>query len=255
VEVDDPVPLPPDGSSSRRPAYYAAAPGTWRDWWTLLHPPYTLWNLAYVVIGACLAPVVNTTVLVATLLAFFGAVGLAAHALDELHGRPLRTAIPSSALIGLSILGLVGAVGLGAFGIVKIGWPIVPFLVIGPVLVVVYNFEVFGGVLHNDVGFAASWGAFPVLTAYVAQTGSVSWASAVAAGAAFALSLAQRALSTPARLLRRRASGVEGSIVLGDGGVIPVDPEVLLAPLEGALRAMSWAVILLAGSLAVARLS
>ena len=29
-----------------RPAFYAAAPGGWRDWWTLLHPPYTAWHLA-----------------------------------------------------------------------------------------------------------------------------------------------------------------------------------------------------------------
>ena len=39
-----------------RPAYYAARPGGWRDWWTLLHPPYTSWHLSYVVIGATLAP-------------------------------------------------------------------------------------------------------------------------------------------------------------------------------------------------------
>src|SRR5208282_509739 len=89
-----------------RPSFYAARPGGWRDWWTLLHPPYTAWHLAYVVIGACLAPVISTSRLVATLLAFFGAVGLAAHALDELHGRPLRTRIPGP------VLGAVAGVGL-----------------------------------------------------------------------------------------------------------------------------------------------
>jgi hypothetical protein len=256
AQVDDATPPPrSDTPHLLRPAYYAAGPGTWRDWWTLLHPPYTAWNLAYVVIGACLAPVINATVLIATLLAFFGAVGLAAHALDELHGRPLRTRIPSAALFSVAAVGLAGAVALGVVGIVKIGWTIVPFLVVGPLLVVAYNFELIGGAIHNDVGFAASWGAFPVLTAYVAQTGRVSWAPVIASIAAFALSVAQRALSTPARMLRRRAASVEGSIVLSDGGVIPVDHDYLLAPLEWALRAMSCAVVLFAAALAVDRLT
>ncbi len=163
----------PDAPEAR-PAYYAARPGGWRDWWTLLHPPYTAWHLAYVVIGACLAPVVSTSRLIATLLAFFCAVGLAAHALDELHGRPLRTQIPGPALVTVAAVGLAGAVGLGIAGAVQVGWALVPFLVLGPVLVVGYNFELFGGAIHNDVGFAASWGAFPVLTAYVAQTGRLA---------------------------------------------------------------------------------
>jgi hypothetical protein len=242
------------GESEPRTAYYAARPGGWRDWWTLLHPPYTAWHLSYVVIGACLAPVVNTTRLIATLLAFFCAVGLAAHALDELHGRPLRTRIPAPVLVTVTVVGLAGAVGLGIAGVAQVGWPLVPFLVIGPALVVGYNFEVLGGILHNDVGFAASWGAFPVLTAYVAQTGALALAPVLAALGAFALSAAQRALSTPARMLRRRTEGVSGSIALIDGTTTSVSRGLLLAPLERALRAMSWAMILLAAALAVARL-
>jgi hypothetical protein len=221
----------------------------------LLHPPYTAWHLAYVTIGACLAPAVNLTRLLATLLAFFCAVGLAAHALDELHGRPLRTRIPNGALIGVAAGGLCGAVALGIAGIVQVGPALVPFLIVGPVLVVGYNFELFGGIIHNDIGFAVSWGAFPVLTAYVAQTGRLALAPIVAAVGAFALSVAQRALSTPARLLRRRTDDVSGSIVLSDGDVLPVDRAVLLAPLEQALRALSWAVVLLAAALAVARMA
>jgi hypothetical protein len=243
-----------DSQSQERPAFYAARPGGWRDWWTLLHPPYTAWHLAYVVIGACLAPMVNATRLIATLLAFFLAVGVAAHALDELHGRPLRTQIPTPALVGAAAVGLAGALVLGVLGIVQVGWVLVPFLVLGPVLVVGYNFEVLGGVMHNDVGFAASWGAFPVLTAYVAQAGTLALAPVLAAAGALGLSLAQRALSTPARLLRRRAVDVAGVVTLSDGTQQTVDRSALLAPLEQALRAMAWAVVLLAAALAVARL-
>jgi len=245
----------PDRSPDARAAYYAARPGGWRDWWTLLHPPYTAWHLSYVVIGACLAPVVNATWLIATVLAFFCAVGLAAHALDELQGRPLRTRIPDGALYALAGIGLGGAIALGIAGLVEIGWVLVPFLVVGPLLVLGYNLELFGGAIHNDVGFAASWGAFPVLTAYVVQTGGLVLAPVLAALAAFGLSLAQRALSTPARMLRRRAVGVDGKIALSGGGRVPVDRTVLLAPLETALRAMSWSVVLFATALAVARMT
>jgi hypothetical protein len=238
----------------RRPAFYAARSGGWRDWWTLLHPPYTAWHLAYVVIGASLAPRVELSRLLATLLAFFFAVGLAAHALDELHGRPLGTRIPTPALIAVTVAGLVGAVVLGVAGLSRVGWPLIPFMVLGPVLVVAYNWELFGGLFHSDSGFALAWGSFPVLVAYVAQTGRLALGPVIAAGAAFALSTAQRRLSTPARMIRRRASHVEGQITLADGDVLPLDARTLLAPLETALHAMSWGVVLLAAGLAIARL-
>ena len=238
----------------RRPAFYAARPGGWRDWWTLLHPPYTAWHLAYVVIGASLAPQVDLLRLIATLLAFLFAVGLAAHALDELHGRPLGTHIPTAALVTVTVVGLAGAIAVGIAGLSRVGWPLIPFMVLGPLLVVAYNWEIFGGLVHTDVGFALAWGSFPVLVAYVAQTGTLAASPAIAAVAAFALSMAQRRLSTPARAIRRRATDVTGHITMENGQSIPVDRRTLLAPLETALHAMSWGVVLLAASLAVARL-
>jgi hypothetical protein len=125
-----------------------------------------------VVIGASLAPRVELSRLLATLLAFFFAVGLAAHALDELHGRPLGTRIPTPALIAVTVAGLLGAITLGIVGLSRVGWPLIPFMVLGPVLVVAYNWELFGGLFHSDLGFALAWGSFPVLVSYVAQTGT-----------------------------------------------------------------------------------
>jgi hypothetical protein len=242
-----------------RPAYYAARPGGrpggWRDWWTLLHPPYTAWHLSYVVIGASLAPRVYLSRLLYAVAAFFLAVGIAAHALDELHGRPLRTGIPAAALITAAAASLVGAVGLGVYGITQAGWILLPFMVAGPALVIAYNAELFGGVLHNDLGFAAAWGAFPVLTGYAAQDGNLALAAVVAAAAALALSAAQRRLSTPARNIRRRTARVDGTITRADGTTAPIGPDLLLEPLEGALRAMSWGLVLLAAGLAIARLT
>jgi hypothetical protein len=245
-----------DGAQAgARPAYYAASPGGWRDWWTLLHPPYTAWHLSYVVIGASLAPRVSLTPLLATLIAFFLAVGLAAHALDELNGRPLQTRIPAPTLVAVTVAGLAGAVAFGVAGVARVGWALLPFMIVGPALVIAYNAELFGGIIHTDLGFAAAWGAFPVLTAYTAETGRIAVAPVLAALAALAMSAAQRRLSTPARTLRRRSVRVEGTVTLADGQVVAVDQVALLAPLEGALRAMSWGLVLFAAGLALARLT
>jgi hypothetical protein len=255
VPESDPV---PDGSAEAenlRPAYYASAGGGWRDWWTLLHPPYTAWHLSYVVLGASLAPHPSSTRLVACVLGFFLAVGLAAHALDELHGRPLRTAIPGGALAGVTIGGLSGAVVLGVLGVAKVGPALVPFVVVGPLLVVAYNAELLGGVVHTDVGFAVAWGSFPVLCAYVVETATMRPAPLLAAAGAFALSYAQRSLSTPARSLRRSVLALDGAVHMADGSTTRIEQRTLLAPLERALRSMSWGVVLFASALAVARLS
>jgi hypothetical protein len=187
-------------------------------------------------------------------LAFFFAVGIAAHALDELHGRPLKTQISSRALIAVSVVGIFIAVGLGIIGVSRVGWTLVPFIVIGPLLVIAYNAEWFGGRIHTDAGFALAWGAFPLLTAYVAQAESVSLAAVLGAVSAFGLSAAQRALSTPARFVRRRVTQVEGTMQLPDGSALELTSATVIAPLEKSLRLLSWSVVFLAAALAVARL-
>jgi hypothetical protein len=239
------------------PAYYAsrrgAGTGGFADWRSVLHPPYTAWHLSYVVVGATLAPRVSWSRLVATLLAFFLAVGVAAHALDELNGRPLRTGIPSWALTAAAVAGLVGSVAIGVGGTARVGAGLVPFIAVGALLVVAYNLELFGGAVHTTAGFALAWGAFPVVTAYYAQASSIRPAAVAGAAGAFALSWAQRTLSTPARRLRRQIVEVDVSSVMRDGTVASTGRAELLAPLEGALRTMSWATMAFACALAFAR--
>src|ERR1700687_3169267 len=114
------------------PAYYTGRSRGWRrDLWAVLHPPYTAWHLSYVLIGASLAPTVSVFRLVATVLAFFLAVGVAAHALDELRGRPLQTEIPSGVLWTAAGIGLLGAVALGIAGVSVVGWWLLPFIALG----------------------------------------------------------------------------------------------------------------------------
>lgn len=235
------------------PAYYARGRGTWREVLTLLHPPYTAWHLSYVILGACLAPRVSADRLVATLIAFFLAVGIAAHALDEIHGHPLRTSLPNRVLAPAAALGLGGAVMIGGLGVTQVGWVLVPLIPLGAFLVLAYNLEWFGGVIHTDAGFAASWGSFPVLTSYVAQASGLSVVAALAAAAAFALTHAQRTLSNRARLIRRRATAATGRLSLRDGESQAIDEQWLLQPVEQALRALSWTAIALAAALVVFR--
>jgi hypothetical protein len=219
-----------------------------------LHPPYTVWHLSYVVIGASLAPDVDVRWLCETLLAFFLAMGLAAHALDELHGRPLRTRIPDAALVAVAVAGLAGAVALGIDGMVEVSPWLGVFIAVGAFLVVAYNLELFGGVFHSDLWFALAWGAFPVLTAYFAQTAELGVAALLAAAGCAALSAAQRALSTPVRHLRRRVVDVGGEMTFDDGHREPVDASTLREAPESGLRLLSLAVPLLAAALLAARL-
>ncbi len=245
----------PKDRDEDRPAFYALSGGGWRDYWSLLHPPYTVWHLSYVVIGASLAEQLNVRWLVETLVAFFLAMGIAAHALDELHGRPLRTRIPSGVLVGLAIVGLAGAVALGIHGAAEVSPWIWAFIATGLVLVPAYNLEWFGGSVHTDLGFALAWGAFPALTAGFAQGGRLTPAIVVAAAACTALSAAQRVLSTPVRRLRRHVAAVEGVILTDEGTAEPLDAAALRAAPEAGLRLLSLAVPLLAAAILVARLT
>jgi hypothetical protein len=238
-----------------RPAFYALAPGGWRDYVTLLHPPYTAWHLSYVVIGACLAPHLYEGRLAAALVAFFLALGISAHALDELNGRPLQTKIPERVLVGLTVVPLAIAVGIGIAGALAFnGWLLV-FVAIGLVLVPVYNLELFGGAIHNSAGFALAWGAFPLLTGYFACAGTISWTALLAAAYATLTSYVQRVLSTPVRDLRRRVAAVSGTIELRDGGREPVTRDTLAAAPERALQALAAANVALAAALLVLRLA
>jgi hypothetical protein len=241
------------------PAFYARRPRAtgraWADWWVLLHPPYTLWHLSYVAIGATIASRFDGGRLVATLVAFFLAVGVCAHALDELHGRPLRTAIPGWLLAVAAAASLAGAVALGVVGLARVGPGLGVFIAVGVALTVVYNLELLGGRLHNDVTFAAAWGAFPLLTGYYAQVATLRFPALAAAAAAYWLSAAQRSLSTPARTVRRQVTTFEGTISYLDGRTAPLTTSVVLGPLETALRAMACAVVALAVALVVYRIT
>jgi len=236
-----------------RPAFYALRPGGWRDYVTLLHPPYTLWHLSYVAVGAALAPRMHWALLGWTTLAFALAMGVGAHALDEMRGRPLQTRISQPVLATLAAVSISAAAAIGiAVAVSRTLWLLV-FVAVGAFLVVAYNLELFDGRFHGGLWFPATWGAFPVLTAYFASAGTLRTAAVAAAAYAFALSWAQRRLSTPVRLVRRRVAAVDGEMRLDDGRTVPIDADTLAAEAETALKMLAAATVLIAGALLLFR--
>lgn len=242
----------------QRPAFYALRPGGWRDLITVLHPPYTAWNLANVCFGAAAAAQIHTDRFVATLVAFFLAVGVSAHTLDELNGRPLKTQLSDRALIGLAAVSLAGAIGIGIAGCIVVSATLIPFVLAGGFFVVAYNLELFGGRFHNAFWLAFAWAAFPALTSWWVNTLSfaslkVDVAGILVAAGCFGLVSVQRTLSTPVRRLRRKTVSVSGEQRLDDGTVIPLTADEISGPLDASLRGLSWAVVVLSIGLVVIR--
>jgi hypothetical protein len=243
-------PVPPVA----RPAWYALSRGGWRDYVTLLHPPYTAWHLSYVVIGGCLAPVVAWDRLGAAVAAVALAVGVGAHALDELNGRPLRTKIPDRVLVGLASVSIAGACAIGVVGALTFKAWLALLIPLGLFLVLAYNLELAGGRFHTDLWFGLAWGGFPVLNGYAAVAGDIGGVTVLAAVFAVLLSLAQRVLSSHVRYVRRRVTAVRGELELADASREPLDARRLTAPAETGLRLLSLATVMLAATLVAFRI-
>ena len=221
-----------------RPAFYALRAGGWRDYVTVLHLPYTAWNLAYVALGATLAPRFRTDRMLWTMAAFALALGVAAHMLDELNGRPLKTQIPGKALVALAVASLASSCAIGIWAAVAWGYGLLGFVAAGALVVPAYNLEWFGGLVHNAWGLALAWAGFPVLTAYFAEAQTLRAQAFLAAGFATGMILVQRTLSTPVRQARRQAGTLAG-----------------VEPMERALRILPWTNVLLGAALVTARLT
>jgi hypothetical protein len=237
-----------------RPAFYALGGGRLGDALALLHPPYTAWHLSYFALGAATAPQLHVNRLLWGLAAFALAVGVAAHALDELHDRPLGTGISDRMLIVLAGVSLLGALAIGVGGILTVSVALTPLVIAGGLFLPAYNLELLGGRFHSDLWFAIGWGAFPAFTGYFANAEKVALPGLLIAFGCFAMSIAQRRLSLQARELRRRTRAVRGIRIRSDGSSETLSVSRLLAPLDGALAALSLAVTVTACALVAARL-
>jgi hypothetical protein len=223
-------------SATTRPAFYALAPGGWRDYVTLLHPPYTAWHLSYVVIGAALAPHWRPGILGLALAAFFLGMGIGAHALDELQGRPLQTRIGKRMLIALASGSLIAAAAIGVVTALYTSLGLLVFVAVGAFLAVAYNLELLGGRFHGTLWFALGWGALPVLATYDAAAETIRAEAVAAAIFAALVSWTQRVLSTPVRIQRRQEGALKA-----DGK----QAELALRILSAAMVSLAVALVLL----------
>jgi hypothetical protein len=232
-------------NTQSRPAFYALESGGWRDYVTLLHPPYTLWHLSYVAVGAGIATAFSWTRFAFVLAAFALAMGVGAHALDELHGHPLQTRISDATLWMLAVATIAAATALGVYACIAWTPLLAPFVAFGAFIVVAYNLELFGGRLHSTLWFALAWGGLPALSAYVVEAEAIRGEAIGVAAYATLLSYAQRVLSTPVRDTRRRVVAVSGTIERSEGGSSAVTRETLMGTQETALRVLAGAAVAL----------
>ena len=214
----------------------------------MLHLPYTGMVLAFVALGAALAPSISWPVLWATLGAYFLALGIGAHFLDQLPGMGSNYVRhwPTWALGLVGGLGVAAGVAIGVAG---------AFLRLGPgfLLVVAAQGTVavgyplapkFAGVLHRDSVFAVSWGSLPFLTSFYAQSRTITVASLLVGsllGAVAVLEIRASRASRAARL--RRGVGAKHAHEPAGSRTAP-RPELLLQGLV--LASIVAAVVLLA---------
>lgn len=245
---------PGRGADHRATAWYVIPSNNYLvRWFNLLHWPFTIWHLSYVVIGAGLHPEVDAPLLVWTVLAFFLGMGVAAHCADLLHGDPLALSLPRWQLASVGGTALVGAVAIGSWQVLagNVAWAAFPAVAVGAVLAVGYGLEWPG--LHGDYQFALWWGVFPFLVGYLAQ--GVVWDPALLymGGFLFLTALAQRELSTRVRFLRRKVDLASCSLTNWDpetqrNRVTVQDKSWLLAPDDRTLMLFSVAMPLLAAA-------
>jgi hypothetical protein len=235
-----------------QPAFYARTGTTWGDLLTVLHPPYTAWHLSYVVFGASLASDLDVLRLAGTLTAFFFGTGIAAHALDEWHSHPLGTRFAGGTLLALAAGGLGAGMAVAVAGAFVISPWVLAWAAAGALLAMGYTLE-WHRLLHTDVTFGLAWGGFPVLVGYWSQTEHFGLAALLVALATTLMSLAQRALSKPARYIRRTALDASATVE-SPAGIERWPRNRLLATWELPLKLLSAAAVTLATGLLVMRL-
>lgn len=215
------------------------------DFVNLLHPPYTLWHLSYVIIGISFAPVFYVSRSLATLLAFFFGLGIGAHALDEAVGNPLRTNISSTRLYLIGFVSIGIAIAIGVYYALTITYLLLPIISAEAFFAISYNLETFGKRFHSAWVFSVSWGMLPLITGYFVNALTITPSVLTLSVAAGFLTYAQRILSTPARRVRR---GFQQSM----GSDLP--SEQLLKVSEKTLKVLTLVIFLFAMALIVSRI-
>jgi hypothetical protein len=182
-----------------------------RSFLGLLFLPYTGMVLAFLVLGAMLAPHIYWGRLIALEIIYFLALGVGAHALDALGSKgrkPWGAVFSRSQLWMLAAFSLISAYAIAIYYMILY----VPLLLLPALLegffVFAYNMEWFGGRFHSDSWFAFSWGFMPAAAGYIMQTNSIFFEVLLVGTATSLFSLVEIKASRPYKLLKQRLNSL-----------------------------------------------
>lgn len=242
-------------------AWYARGGSKFREFYTIMHLPYTSMVLSFVLIGAALSPTIHPNRVALTLVAYFLGLGLSAHALNELHVSHWTEALGKRELTGLFAFPLVAAVVIGSYGMLELfaasGSIVAPstlltFIVLETFFLFAYNTDAFNGRFHSDIWFAFSWAALPTLISYYVNALTVTSEAILVAIAMAATAGIEINLSRWCKDFRRRSSLTE--MRFADGTRQSMNTRQLLARPEKSLKLIVLAVDLMAIGLIVHKL-
>lgn len=242
-------------------AWYARTGGKFQELYTIIHFPYTSMVLSYVLIGAAISRAIYADRIVLTLAAYFLGLGLSAHALNELHARHWGQALTRRDLQVLFVAPLVGALLIGAYGgfiLYTASGSVLPPLVLLVLIFLetfflfAYNIDLAGGKFHNDLTFAFSWAALPVLVSYYANALTITPDAALIALAMAATAAIEINLSRWCKDYRRKSPLTE--IRFADETKLRLSTSELIGKPEKSLKMIVVAVDLVAIGLFVHRL-
>jgi len=170
----------------------------------LLFLPYTGMCVSFTIIGSMLAGEIAWDRVGAIALIYTLALGVSAHVADSLgskKAKPWGSYFTKAQLLALMAATLAAAYAIGIYYIVLF----VPLLAVIAALegffLFAYNFEAFGGRLHNNFWFAVSWGSLPALAGYVMQANSISIVALFVSGLTWLVSYAEIRMSRPYKQL------------------------------------------------------
>ena len=175
----------------------------------LLFLPYTGMCISFAIIGSMLASEIAWDRLGAIALIYMLALGISAHVADSLGSKktkPWGSYFSKRQLLIIMAASLTAAYAIGAYYIAFF----VPLLAIIAALegffLFTYNYEIWGGIFHNDFWFAVSWGSLPLLAGYIIQTNSMNILALAAAGLTGLISYAEIRMSRPYKHLKQKNS-------------------------------------------------
>lgn len=234
----------------QKPAWYTVeGQGVLSDLVNLLHPPYTLWHLSYVLIGIALSPTIYLERSIAVVVSFFLGLGIGAHALDETMGNPLKTKLSKPELYLLGLSSIIIATSIGAYYVITLSPLLLPIILVEVFFALAYNLEFFNKKFHNSFVFSISWGMLPFVTGYFVNALSISPGALLTSIAIGILTYVQRTLSNQARSVRRNLESPVKSLKLENGREVPITEKDLISPAEKSLKALTITIFVLAVAL------